>query len=100
VGDRELSKCLPETNVRDCSRTLVETRTGRLRHSGLGGDGIEPPTPALARENPRWGHRDRDSKYRGPFDEVFRSEGIRVVISRLTALPFRLVGDRIASRDR
>ncbi len=23
--------------------------------------------------------RDRDSKYSGPFDEVFRSEGIRIV---------------------
>lgn len=39
---------------------------------------------------------DRDSKYSGPFDEVFRSEGIRIVKTlvrapKATALPERFV---------
>jgi hypothetical protein len=31
--------------------------------------------------------RDRDSKYGGPFDEVFRSEGIRLVKAPSTGAP-------------
>ncbi len=36
-------------------------------------------TLAEQEQRPRFLIRDRDSKYKGPFDEVFRSEGVRIV---------------------
>jgi transposase InsO family protein len=38
--------------------------------------------------------RDRDSKYRGPFDEVFRSEGIRIVKTPLRAPKANAIAER------
>jgi putative transposase len=37
------------------------------------------PRPRLQRSGVRFLICDRDSKYNGPFDQVFRSEGIRIV---------------------
>jgi putative transposase len=39
----------------------------------------------LSGQSVRFLIRDRDSKYSGPFDEVFRSEGIRIVKSPVRA---------------
>jgi transposase InsO family protein len=38
--------------------------------------------------------RDRDSKYSGPFDEVFRSEGIRIVKTPVRAPKANAVAER------
>jgi putative transposase len=38
--------------------------------------------------------RDRDSKYSGPFDEVFRSEGIRIVKTPVRAPKANVVAER------
>src|SRR5206468_6479500 len=38
--------------------------------------------------------RDRDSKYTGPFDEVFRSEGIRIVKTPVRAPKANAVAER------
>jgi len=38
--------------------------------------------------------RDRDSKYSGPFDEVFRSEGIRVVKTPVRAPKANAIAER------
>ena len=37
--------------------------------------------------------RDRDSKYSGPFDEVFRSEGIRIVKTPVRAPKANAIAD-------
>jgi hypothetical protein len=33
--------------------------------------------------------RDRDSKYSSPFDEVFRTEGVRIITTPAWRLPLR-----------
>ena len=38
--------------------------------------------------------RDRDSKYSGPFDEVFRSEGIRIVKTPVRAPKANAIAER------
>jgi transposase InsO family protein len=38
--------------------------------------------------------RDRDSKYSGPFDEVFRSEGIRIVKTPVRAPKTNAIAER------
>jgi transposase InsO family protein len=38
--------------------------------------------------------RDRDSKYSGPFDEVFRSEGIRIVKTPVQAPKANAIAER------
>ena len=38
--------------------------------------------------------RDRDSKYSGPFDEVFRSEGIRIVRTPVRAPKANAIAER------
>jgi putative transposase len=38
--------------------------------------------------------RDRDSKYSGPFDEVFRSEGIRIVKTPVRAPQANAIAER------
>ena len=47
--------------------------------------------------------RDRDSKYSGPFDEVFRSEGMRIVASLRVFLCIGgwlgVVGDAVSEVD-
>ena len=39
--------------------------------------------------------RDRDSKYSGPFDEVFRGEGIRIVKTPVPAPKANAIAERI-----
>jgi putative transposase len=38
--------------------------------------------------------RDRDSKYSGPFDEIFRSEGIRIVKTPIRAPKANAIAER------
>jgi putative transposase len=40
--------------------------------------------------------RDRDSKYSGPFDEVFRSEGVRIVKTPIRAPQANAIAERFA----
>ena len=46
------------------------------------------------REDVRFLIRDRDSKYSGPFDEVFRSEGIRIVKTPVRAPKANAIAER------
>jgi hypothetical protein len=74
------------------------------------------PRPELGRELDvvptglwRWGSgfqgirvlmRDRDSKYSSPFDEVFRTEGVRIITTPAWRLPLRSgkAPDRVQAR--
>lgn len=44
--------------------------------------------------------RDRDSKYSGPFDEVFRSEGIRIVKTPVQAPKANAIAERFVRTAR
>jgi putative transposase len=52
------------------------------------------PRPRLHRERRPLLIRDRDSKYSGPFDEVFRSEGIRIVKTPVRAPKANAISER------
>jgi hypothetical protein len=43
--------------------------------------------------------RDRDSKYSGPFDDVFRSEGIRIVKTPVRAPKANAIAERFVQRS-
>ena len=42
--------------------------------------------------------RDRDSKYSGPFDEVFRGEGVRIVKTPVRAPKANAIAERSSAR--
>jgi putative transposase len=48
----------------------------------------------LADQGVRWLLRDRDSKYSGSFDEVFRSSGVRVVKTPVRAPQANAIAER------
>jgi transposase InsO family protein len=48
----------------------------------------------LSEQGARFLIRDRDSKYGGPFDQVFRSEGIRIVKTPLRAPKANAIAER------
>ncbi len=52
------------------------------------------PRSRLLRAGVRFLIRDRDSKYSGPFDEVFRSEGIRIVKTPVRAPQANAIAER------
>jgi hypothetical protein len=74
----------PETLVR-WHRELIRRKWTYKRRGRPGRPPVDPEVRELilrlGRENPRWGFllHDRDAKFSGPFDDVFRTEGVRVI---------------------
>jgi putative transposase len=56
--------------------------------------GAQPRSRLLGPGHPRFLIRDRDSKYSGPSDEVFRSEGIRMVKTPVRAPKAKAIAER------
>ena len=60
----------------------------------MGDPASAQPWPRPLRDGVRFLIRDRDSKYSGPFDEVFRSEGIRIVKTPVRAPKANAIAER------
>ena len=93
---------------RACSCAATTCCSSSHTQTGASGSPAARPTPpapgspsrhatsasSLADEGMRFLIRDRDSKYSGPFDEVFRSGGIRIVKTPVRAPKANAIAER------
>jgi hypothetical protein len=78
-GERVSAPLLRPLPHRACEPARLARRLHEESQRRLGDPAGTQPRSRLRRSGRPLPDRDRDSKYSGPFDEVFRSEGIRIV---------------------